>query len=333
MKQRLPLLLCCVLLVLTSCHRNKPQDNGTANATDYSAISIPVFCADSAYAYTESQLSFGPRIPGRKGHDECAFYLAHKMQRWCDTVIMQPFSATLWDGKSVRGQNIIASFNPQSEQRILLASHWDSRMWADQDPDSSQHRNPIPGANDGAAGVATLMEMARVMSQQRPGVGIDFIFFDLEDQGAPYWSTNYEDNTWSKGSQYWAQHPHRPYYRANYGILFDMIGTEHPRFTKEEVSRNYAPGLTNKLWRAAAAMGHGNIFVDIETPPILDDHLYVNQIIGIPMIDIVQNNVDRSFFKHWHTMGDNLDAVHPENLKLVANVTMKVIYADFPSKQ
>ena len=293
MKQRLPLLLCCVLLVLTSCHRNKPQDNGTANATDYSAISIPVFCADSAYAYTESQLSFGPRIPGRKGHDECAFYLAHKMQRWCDTVIVQPFKATLWDGKSVRGQNIIASFNPQSEQRILLASHWDSRMWADQDPDSSQHRNPIPGANDGAAGVATLMEMARVMSQQRPGVGIDFIFFDLEDQGAPYWSTNYEDNTWCKGSQYWAQHPHRPYYRANYGILFD----------------------------------------DIETPPILDDHLYVNQIIGIPMIDIVQNNVDRSFFKHWHTMGDNLDAVHPENLKLVADVTMKVIYADFPSKQ
>lgn len=330
--KRSSLLLCCILFLLAACN-NKNQQPTSTTETDYTAVVIPNFCADSAYKYTDDQLSFGPRIPGRKGHDECAHFLARKMGRWCDTVIMQSFSATLWNGQTARGQNIIASFDPQKEHRVLLAAHWDSRMWADQDPDSSQHHNPILGANDGASGVATLMEMARIMSSQRPDVGIDFIFFDLEDQGAPYWSENYEDNTWCKGSQYWAQHPHRPYYRANYGILFDMIGTEQPRFTKEEVSRNYAPGVTNKLWKAAAAIGHSNVFVDANTPPILDDHLYVNQIIGIPMVDIVQNSVDRSFFKHWHTLGDNLDAVNPQSLKIVADVTMKVIYADFPSKQ
>lgn len=296
---------------------------------DYTTVVIPLFNQDSAYAYTAEQLSFGYRHPGANGHEQCADYLARMMQRWCDTVIVQSFNTTLWDHRSVRGKNIIASLNIENDNRILLGAHWDSRQWADQDPEEANHRQPILGANDGASAVGTLMEMARIMSALRPDVGIDFVFFDLEDQGIPAFEEGYEDNSWCKGSQYWSQYPHRPYYRANYGILFDMIGVTNPRFTKEEVSRIYAPGVTNKLWNAASAMGYANIFVDVNTPAILDDHLYVNQILGIPMVDIVQNSVDCSFYPYWHTVKDDLDAVSAESLAIVANVTMKVIYGDY----
>jgi hypothetical protein len=185
----------------------------------------------------------------------------------------------------------------------------------------------VPGANDGASGAAVLLEMARIMSQMPPSVGVDFILFDVEDQGQPEWAETYDDNTWCKGSQHWAQNRHTPVYTAVYGVLFDMVGTHEPRFTKEQVSRTYAPGLTDKLWNAAAALGYGNIFVNQSTDPILDDHLYVNQIAGIPMADIVQNTEGSSFFPKWHTVGDNLDCINRQSAKIVADVTMKVIYA------
>lgn len=258
------------------------------------------------------------------------------MRRWCDTVIVQDFPATLWDGTTVRGKNIIASIEAPAAsgtgKRLLLAAHWDSRLWADHDPDDGNKRKPVPGANDGASGVATLMEMARTMSQMPPSVGVDFIFFDVEDQGQPEWSDRYEDNTWCKGSQHWAQNRHVPAYTAVYGVLFDMVGTDAPRFTKEEVSRYYAPGLTDKMWNVAAALGFGNIFVAQNTDAILDDHLYVNQIAGIPMVDIVQNSGTTSFFPHWHTTTDNLDNLNAETMSKVATVTMKTIYGDYPCK-
>ena len=213
----------------------------------------------------------------------------------------------------------------------MLSAHWDSRQWADQDLDTNNWRKPLSGANDGASGVGLVMEMARVMSQMPPDVGVDFVFFDVEDQGIPSWENRYEDNTWCKGSQHWAQNRHIPYYTAVYGILFDMIGTPEPRFTKEYISRQYAPGLTDKLWQCAAALGYGNIFVNQNTDPILDDHLYVNQIAGIPMVDIVQNSTTTSFFTHWHTTTDNLDAISPRTLEMVATVVMKTIYADYPA--
>jgi hypothetical protein len=124
-----------------------------------------------------------------------------------------------------------------------------------------------------------------------------------------------------------------PYYTAVYGVLFDMVGTTAPRYTKEQVSRFYAPGLTNKLWSVAAALGYGSIFVNQTSDAILDDHLYVNQILRLPMIDVVQNSRDCSFYKHWHTVNDNLDAIDKNTLRIVATVTMKLIYGDFPVAQ
>lgn len=316
--------------MFVSCKHNDKKTSSPTSGVDYVAVEIPVFSADSAFSFLEKQLSFGFRTPDSKGHAACAKYLRESMALWCDTVIAQPFNATLWNGQTVKGENIIASLNPEKSDRILLCAHWDSRLWADHDPDSLNHRKPIMGANDGASGVATLMEMARVMSQKRPSVGIDFIFFDVEDQGTADWAEiDYQDNTWCKGSQYWAQNPHRPYYRAIYGILLDMVATPQPRFTKEEISRHYAGSIMNKVWNAAAAIGHGSVFIDHNTDAILDDHLYVNQIANIPTIDIVQNSEGCSFFQHWHTIGDNLDAVDGKAMKTVADVVMKTIYGDY----
>ena len=161
-------------------------DTGSANAIDYTQVDVPRFSADSAYAYVERQLSFGNRIPGSKGWQQCAQWIERQMGRWCDTVMVQDFQATLWDQRTVPGKNIVASLRPEAEKRILLAAHWDSRSWADHDRNDDLHRSPVPGANDGASGVAVLMEMARTMSQMPPeGVGVDFLFFDVEDQGAP----------------------------------------------------------------------------------------------------------------------------------------------------
>ena len=317
--------------MLAGCKNNGSKPAPAATGIDYTQVAVPAFSADSAYALVERQLSFGNRTPGSKGWEQCAAWLEQQLRRHCDTVIVQPFKATLWNGQSVPGRNIIGSLNPTAQKRVLLAAHWDSRLWADHDPDDANHRNPVPGANDGASGAAVLLEMARAMSQMPPSVGVDFIFFDVEDQGQPEWADTYEDNTWCKGSQHWAKNRHLPYYTAVYGVLFDMVGTAEPRFTKEQVSRHYAPGLTDKLWNTAAALGYGNIFVSQNTDPILDDHLYVNQIAGVPMVDIVQNSPTTSFFTHWHTVNDDLSNVSAESLRIVATVTMKTIYGDYPN--
>lgn len=317
-------------LCLTACNHSTTSTS-TSSSVDYTQVVIPDFNADSAYQFVADQLEFGYRTPGSKGWQQCAAYLVSQMQRWCDTVIVQDFSTTLWNGQQVKGKNIIASIEPEqpATQRILLAAHWDSRQWADHDPNPDNHKKPIMGANDGASGVGALMEMARVITMQRPQVAIDFIFFDVEDQGIADWADIYEDNTWCLGSQYWGQHPHTPYYTAAYGILFDMVGTKQPRFTKEAISMHYAQNIMNKMWNAAAALGHASVFVDSKSSEILDDHLYVNQLRGIPTIDVVQNTPNCSFYEYWHTVNDNIDAISKETLKLVADVTLTTIYADY----
>ncbi|MBP5536313.1 MAG: M28 family peptidase [Bacteroidales bacterium] len=315
-------------LVAASCGGDKGHNSTTPTATvNYAAVQTPAFDSDTAYSYAARQLAFGFRTPGSKAHAACAAWIAEQMAQWCDTVVVQEFGATLWTGQHVTGKNIIASLDPGKADRVLLGAHWDSRMWADHDPDSTNWRKPLPGANDGASGVAVLMEMARTMAEQRPNCGVDFIFFDVEDQGIAEWADEYRDESWCLGSQYWARHPHRPFYSATYGVLLDMVGCHKARFTKEQVSMQYAGGTMDKLWQAATALGYGQMFVDTKTDAILDDHLYVNQLINIPMVDIVQNSVDCSFYPYWHTVKDDLEAVDKGTLEAVGRVVMAVIYS------
>ena len=322
------LLSIAIAATLFFACNNNGNPTQLETTTDYTKVETPAFDADSAYNFVAQQLAFGPRIPNSQAHDKCAAYLANTMRQWCDTVIVQDFNATLWDNTKAKGKNIIASVNPKAENRILLAAHWDSRAYADQESDKDKWHSPILGANDGASGVAVIMEIARAFHNNNINTGIDFIFFDLEDQGSPAFSDNYQSDTWCLGAQHWAINPHVPFYKAQYGILLDMVGGFKPRFTKEEVSMKFAPGITNKLWTIAQQLGYGNIFDNSQSDPILDDHMYINQNTSIPMVDIVCNQANHSFFEHWHTQGDNLDAIDRNTLAIVAKVVMTAILSN-----
>ena len=322
------LLSIAIAATLFFACNNNGNPTQLETTTDYTKVETPAFDADSAYNFVAQQLAFGPRIPNSQAHDKCAAYLANTMRQWCDTVIVQDFNATLWDNTKAKGKNIIASVNPKAENRILLAAHWDSRAYADQESDKDKWHSPILGANDGASGVAVIMEIARAFHNNNINTGIDFIFFDLEDQGSPAFSDNYQSDTWCLGAQHWAINPHVPFYKAQYGILLDMVGGFKPRFTKEEVSMKFAPGITNKLWTIAQQLGYGNIFDNSQSDPILDDHMYINQNTSIPMVDIVCNQANHSFFEHWHTQGDNLDAIDRSTLAIVAKVVMTAILSN-----
>lgn len=292
----------------------------------------PVCHADSAYRFAAKQVAFGPRIPNSEAQRQCARYLHEKLSSYGADVQTQKFQARRWDGQMLDGYNIIASFNPDKTQRILLCAHWDSRPYADHDPDPQARRDAIDGANDGASGTAVLLEVARVMRQALPEVGVDIILFDLEDSGKPEWEANqYGDEfTWALGSQYWANNPHIPGYNALYGILLDMVGTPRPCFAMEATSMYYAPDIMAKVWNTAAKLGYSHAFQSREAGAIIDDHLFINDILGIPTIDIIHYEMQSGsgFFPHWHTKQDNMDNISAETLKMVGDVVLAVVYGE-----
>lgn len=310
-----------------SCHK---KDSTQTDQIDYSTVKVPAFNADSAYVYVAAQCAFGPRVPESKAHDKCAQYLASFMRQYADTVIEQSFTTKLYNGKVVKGVNIIASFNTATTDRIVLASHWDSRLWADNDKDETKQKKPVLAANDGASGVGVLMEIARQLKTQKPKTGVDLIFFDMEDQGCPMWDkTEIEDESdWCLGAQYWSRNTHVPFYQAKGGILLDMVGYKNLRFTKEEISRTYAPTMTDKVWKIAKDRGYGNVFVNEETLGIIDDHNHVNKNANIPMIDLVQNDATGSFFPYWHTTKDDMSQISKNSLKIVGEVCLVAIYTN-----
>jgi len=322
------LIIFALILGFCSCKKSTPETQSAI--IDYTKIEIPVFNADSAYAYVKAQCDFGPRTPMSKASQLCGDYLINFMSQFADTVYVQNFSSKLWDGTNVEGRNIVAVFNPDASERVVLAAHWDSRTWADEDPNEENHKKAIDGANDGASGVGVLMEIARVFRQKPNTQGIDIVFFDLEDQGTPSWAeSDVEDQTdWCLGSQHWSTNPHYPFYTANYGILLDMVGFKNLRFTKEGLSMHYASSIMNKVWDIAASKGYSNIFINEKTYPIMDDHHWVNLNARIPMIDIVQNDINYSFFPFWHTMQDNMSNISKESLKIVGDVCLTTIFSN-----
>jgi hypothetical protein len=296
------------------------------------AIEVPEFNADSAYIFVEKQLAFGPRVPGTEAHAACALWLENSMKRFSPRVEVQAFRARAYNGSVLRGKNIITSFNPENRKRILLCAHWDSRPYADHDPDEENHRAAIDGANDGASGVGVLMEMARQFSMDAPGIGVDIIFFDLEDYGPPQdVQSQGSEDFWGLGSQFWANNPHIPNYRARYGILLDMVGVKDATFLMEGFSMMYAPSKVKKVWDMAEKQGYEKYFPRERGGYITDDHYYVNKIINIPTINIIHLETDPnggSFFKHWHTVNDNLESIDKTTLGVVGDVVMNVVYLE-----
>ena len=329
--QQKHLLIIALIPLLFSCNQTQKQHNTTPSTEPAPTIQLPDFNKDSAYYFVEQQVKFGPRVPNSKAHKACGQFLISTLKRYADTVLSQPLTVKAYNGTVLHGQNIIGVFKPDARKRVLLAAHWDSRPYADHDPNPDNRRTPIDGANDGASGVGVLLEIARQLQMKSPQIGVDIIFFDLEDYGEPDDERFiYQGENWCLGSQVWAKNPHVQNYRAMYGILLDMVGGKNAQFTKEGTSRYYAPDIVEKVWNRANALGFSSYFINKETNPITDDHLYINEIRNIPTIDIIEWNPNSGtgFYKYWHTLNDNLENIDKETLFVVGNVVLSVVYLE-----
>lgn len=303
--------------------------NGTDTNSPVSTLKVPIFNKDSAYNYVAKQVSFGPRVPNTQAHKDCANWLVSEFKNMGLTVIEQDFVAKSYTGENLQSKNIIASINPQATNRILLCAHWDSRHIADHDDDPNRRNEAILGADDGGSGVGVLLEVGRTIAKDSLSLGVDLILFDSEDNGAPSGVAGGADS-WCLGSQYWGKNPHVAGYKARFGILLDMVGEKSPRFPMEGTSMQYAPNLTRKVWDLAHDMGMAMYFDKTAAQSITDDHLYVNQLTGIPTIDIInlEGSKNGVFGPHWHTHGDTMDVISKNTLAAVGQLMLKVIYLE-----
>jgi hypothetical protein len=287
------------------------------------------FDAASAYGFVKKQVEFGPRVPGTPAHAACADWFAATLRRWTPDVVVQEFKAKAFDGRPLDGKNIIASFNPAAQDRILLCAHWDSRPFADHDPDPANHFRPVMGANDGASGAGVLLEVARCLSLKKPAVGVDILLLDLEDFGEHANWRGAAADSWGLGAQHWAKTPHRAGYGARFGILLDMVGAPGATFPLEGTSMSYAPAVARKVWAAARDLGLSDYFVDTESDPLIDDHLYINRYARIPTVDIIDYDSGRGGFpSSWHTAGDTLDKIDKNTLAAVGRTVLAVLYQE-----
>lgn len=314
-----------ILLIVFSCGKKTEKKVSVP-------VEVPPFSADSAYAFVQKQVDFGPRIPNTDPHRKTAAYLEAKLKSYGATVVVQSFKAQTVDGTTADLKNIIASFNPEKQKRIMLAAHWDTRPYASKD--STQRDASFEGANDGGSGVGVLLEIARQLQASKPRAGVDIVLFDGEDWGPredadriPALPEGWEE-WWCLGSQYWSKNPHKPGYRAYYGILLDMVGAADVRFFREGTSVEYAPRIIDKVWSAAAAIGYGDFFVNEDTPGLTDDHLFVNKNARIPMIDIVQYDPRKGWGTYHHTTKDNMSVINRRTLEAVGKTVLYVVFQE-----
>ena len=324
--------LTVILILYSGCNQPGKGPSVKAKPKPFVAADIPVFNADTAYAYVKAQVDFGPRVNNSKAHDRCGEYLAKLLKKTTPEVVSQQGVAEAFDGTPLRFRNLIASYGPPGNNRILLGAHWDSRPFADHDPDPARQNQWIDGANDGASGVGVLLEVARHLARKTPPVGVDIIFFDAEDYGPPesLQTSRSTGDEWGLGSQYWAKNPHRPDYYARYGILLDMVGAADATFLMEGISMEYAPDIVRKVWDYGNQIGYSAYFLYQRGGYVTDDHYYVIRDRHIPMIDIIHLDplTPNGMYKHWHTVDDNLEKIAPNTLKAVGQTLLTVIYSE-----
>lgn len=285
------------------------------------------FCADSAMAHIIAQCDFGPRTPGSEAHRRCGDWIVERFRSLGLEVTEEVAPITMWDGKTFQCRNIIARHPGQSAAEgsqpaapIVLCAHWDSRPWADQDPDESKHSQPVMAANDGASGIAVMLEIARLLPQVNPDQAVDFVCFDLEDYGR-----DDSENSFALGAQHWASHNSQTY---DWGILLDMVGGRDARFCYEGFSMRYAPWLVARTWSAAERAGAAAFFPQQDGGYITDDHGPMNEA-GIPTIDIIpyyQQAGVPSFGPTWHTTHDTPENISCETLRAVGQTLLQLLH-------
>lgn len=266
-----------------------------------------------ALSYVEQQLAFGPRVPNTPGHERTGDWLEAELRRRADTVIVQSFTQRTSGGETLRLRNIFARFRPEATERVLLLAHWDTRPVADKDPNPGNRRLPVPGANDGASGVAVLLGVADALAARPPAYGVDLLFVDGEDFG------DFSDTTETLlGSRYFAAHQ-PPGYPPLFAVLFDMVGDRDLEIPQEGYSVAAAPEVVNRVWRTAERLGYGRVFVSRVGEALTDDHLPLQQA-GIRAIDVIDYD-----YPYHHTIEDTIDKVSAASLKIVGDVALALV--------
>lgn len=306
----MPHVICCaVLAALLGCSG--------------SGQSAPEFNGERTFKLLVKQVDFGPRVPGTAGHTATSQFIQEQLKPCADGVLAQDFSATV-GGKTLPMTNIVAWFKPTDsapKKWILLAAHWDTRPTADNEITSELRKKPIPGANDGASGVAVLLELARLFHQQRPEVGVFMVFFDGEDYGrggsemflgSKHFASDLRKNAVVDG---------RPI-KLDYGILLDMVGDKNLGIYREGYSVEHAPEIVDKVWSTAERLGYAKTFRDAERHTISDDHVPLIRA-GVKCIDIIDFD-----YGPWHTLDDTPERCSPKSLETVGRVVATVVYGE-----
>ena len=320
MKLKHLLFISTIVVALTSCKSHKANED--SSISDDVVTQVVNFDGVKAYGLVKAQCDFGPRVPGTPAHSKCAEWLEKSLKDNCDTMIVQQGQVTTFDGKALNIKNFVGSFNPDNSDRILLLAHWDCRPWADNDPDPAKQKEPVMGANDAASGVAVLLQLAQLMKEKKPSIGVDILLVDAED-----WGDNNVEDSWALGTQYWAAHPHVEGYTARFGILLDMVGAKGAKFFKEPHSLYYAQDVVNEVWDVAQKSGYGAYFIDKDGEGfVTDDHVVINEM-GIECIDIIDTRQQGTFFAGWHTTDDTIHWIDQNVLKAVGQVIANVVYS------
>jgi len=317
------ILIILTTVLINSCGENKVEVSKPLFELKAQSV-IPKFDANNTYQYIKEQIKFGSRNPNSMAHSAALNYLFNTLSKYTQNVTKQSFNYTGYNGEVLKLTNIIAKFNPQDKNRIMICAHWDSRPRSDHSKDPSKMNLPVLGANDGASGVAVILELARILNENKINYGIDLVLFDGEDYGLESDLSNF-----SLGSKYYSSKLINDTFPA-FAVLLDMVGDKDAKFKIEKNSKDYAPDLVDLFWNKAAQIGADKFTTQI-SPPIYDDHISLNQA-GLKTIDIIDSDLigaDTPLERrnYWHTENDTIDNIGVETLQQVGDVVTNVIYS------
>lgn len=280
-----------------------------AQATRPPQSGAPAFDGQRAFRLLEAQVAFGPRNPGSAGHAQCRAWLLDELNAICERTAAQDFVVVV-RSQRLALSNLIGLIRPSAERQVLLCAHWDTRPWADRDPNPANRQTPILGANDGASGVAAVLELARVLAATPADFGVVIVLFDGEDYGP-----GIEDMF--LGSRYYADHlwPGRP----TYGILLDMVGDRDLAIYQEIISTQRAPEVVARVWSAAARLGYQAAFPAVPKYVVYDDHVPLLDR-GVPVIDVIDFE-----YPPWHTLADTVEQCAPASLQVVGETILEAL--------
>ena len=293
------------ILLLAACQARAGAGNGAKTTREFNG--------QTAFTYVEQQMAFGPRIPNTPGHDKMGDWLAAQLRQRADTVIVQAFTQKTSKGVTLRLRNFFARFRPEATDRVLFLAHWDTRPKADKSANLGQQQLPVPGANDGASGVAVLLGVADALKARAPGIGVDLLFVDGEDYG------DFTDSTETLlGARYFAAHLPTGY-TPLFAVLFDMVGDKDLQFLQEGFSMSKAPEVVQRVWQVANQLGYAQVFVPRADEALIDDHVPLQQA-GIHAIDVIDFT-----FPYHHTTEDTIDKVSAASLQIVGDVAVALV--------